>query len=75
MITGVCLWDSRWKIEFYNKKKSSDPGAVKVLSLGLSRNEAYKFINEGRKIKSMTIPIGMSRYHKLYINWLKESIQ
>lgn len=23
----------------------------------------------------MTIPIGMSRYHKLYIKWLKESIQ
>mgnify|MGYP001577306683 CR=1 FL=1 len=57
MITGICLWDSRWKIEFYNKKKASDPGAVKVLSLEIPRNEAHKYINEGRKIKVAKVNI------------------
>ncbi|XP_065643130.1 uncharacterized protein LOC136074719 [Hydra vulgaris] len=75
MVSGVCLWDCRWKIEFYNRKKLSDPGAVRALSLSITRNEVFKFIKEGTKVKSITVPKGLSRYHKLYLNWLKESVQ
>nr|XP_012561444.2 uncharacterized protein LOC105846860 [Hydra vulgaris]XP_047129798.1 uncharacterized protein LOC105846860 [Hydra vulgaris] len=75
MVSGVCLWDCRWKIEFFNKKKVSNPGVVRPLSLSITRNEAFKFIKEGTKVKSITVPKGLSRYHKLYFNWLKESVQ
>lgn len=74
MLTGICLWDSRWKIEFINKKKESEPGAVKVLSLEIPRKEAHKFINEGRRVKSLTIPIDLGRYHTCYLKWLNQTI-
>ena len=75
MITGICLWDSRWKIEFLNKKKVSQPGAVKVLALENTRNDAISFIKEGRQIKNITIPRNLGRYHNYYLEWLSSSVK
>ena len=74
MITGICLWDSRWKIEFLNKKKASQPGAVKVLSLEIPRTQALEFLDEGRTVKNFIVPRDIGKYHSIYLSWLQESI-
>lgn len=71
LISGICIFDARWSLEFENGKEI---GTKKSLSLPREREKAFKMIKKGRKIKSINVPDEIGKYHQKMIRWQVEKI-
>jgi len=73
MITGICIWDARWQLEFNRVNKANQP-ARRTFSLNYERADAIKKIKLGRTIKKIYFPSMLGLYHNTLINWQLEKI-
>lgn len=69
MITGVCLWDGRWRVKF-KKRSSGNPGATRVLAYPLERADAYLKLEKGHELESISIPSAPGPYHEKMVAWI-----
>lgn len=67
IVSGVCLWDGRWQVEF-EKSKGNPPGR-RSLALPKEREEAYQRISMGKVVTRMYLPYEPGEYHRRLIVW------
>ena len=75
MITGICLWDARWQVEFEHVNKRNPP-ARRSLTLPLEREDAIKRIRNGARVVRIYYPLNFRVYHQATIAWqLRKIVQ
>ena len=67
-ISGVCLFDKAWRLQFAPRGKGNPP-AVRTLALPSGRDEAYRWLREGRCAEKLFVPVAPGRYHEALIRW------
>jgi hypothetical protein len=72
VISGICLWDWRWQVEFAGQGKN--PGAKRTLASLYERDDVYKKLARGKKLLEMRHPVDMGAYHRLFIPWLVKKL-
>lgn len=72
VISGICLWDGRWQVEF-EKKGKGNPPARRSLAFPRDRSLAYEKIGEyGDRVSKIYLPEEPSTYHTKLIAWQAE---
>jgi hypothetical protein len=70
VVTGICLFDRRWQLEFKNPKPGQR-GAVRSIALPREREEAQEFLKRGREIERVLFPQFPTPYAQKLIDFQK----
>jgi hypothetical protein len=73
MITGICLWDARWQIEFAQINKCNPP-ARPSFCLHADRKKIIAKIQKGACVTKVHYPSDLGIYHHTLIKWQLEKI-
>ncbi|MAZ77402.1 MAG: hypothetical protein CMF39_01825 [Legionellaceae bacterium] len=74
VITGICLLDARWQLEF-EKKGRGNPPSRRALTSPLERKKAVEKIHSGDRVTKMYVPQTLGKYHQYLIAWQVEKIE
>lgn len=66
LLTGICLWDASWTLEFAPKSGSS---VKRSPALPRERNDAFERIARREWVMEIVVPTEPGMYHQLLINW------
>ena len=75
VISGVCLWDARWQVEFLSAKTKNPPIVRRSLALPSGRDDIYLRLATAQRIIKMFCPLGLGMYHTRLIKWQSEKLQ
>ncbi len=73
LLTGICLWDARWQVEF-EKAGRGNPPARRSLALPAEREDVYRRLTAGSRVQKIYYPHSLNAYHDILISWQKEKI-
>lgn len=68
-LTGICLWDALWTLEFAPKNGFS---AKRSPALPQERNDAFDRLARGERVIGIIAPTMLGAYHQLLIMWQVE---
>jgi len=74
VVTGICFFDARWRVEFKNPKPGQK-GAVRSLALPREREEAEEFLKRGREIERVIYPPFPTPYAQKLIEFQKWGLE
>lgn len=71
VLSGICLYDNRWVVEFARQGANSErnPPARRSLVIPKDRDDAYKRLAQGQKLTQMQVPLFPGEYHKRLLTW------
>ncbi|MBI4120317.1 MAG: hypothetical protein HY454_02520 [Parcubacteria group bacterium] len=75
VISGVCLWDARWQVEFRPAKTKNAPIVRRSLALPSGRDDIYLRLATAQRITKMFCPLGLGIYHIRLIKWQSEKLR
>ena len=74
IVTGICLFDARWRVRF-KPVKMGQKGAERSLALPREREEILEMISKGREIEAVYYPLFPTLYAKKMLEWQKWALE
>lgn len=69
-ISGICLYDNRWAVEFKRtSQKAEQPAVHRGLVINRDREDALKRLGHGQRLASITVPLYPGEYHRRLLRW------
>lgn len=76
-VSGLCLWDARWQVEFVPQGKGSSkrPAPRRSLALPGDRTDVFQRLAAGQRIARIFLPPGPGVYHEQMLRWQADQIK